>query len=98
MERMVWAMVLMVAPAAALAEARFEWTETTSKECRTYFQQAYIDQARALPPKGMGRDYCGCVKDALTSNPAAADVTQMCSLMVNSRFQTASQPVNTSGN
>ena len=45
MERMVWAMVLMIAPAAALAEARFEWTETTSKECRAYFQQAYIDQA-----------------------------------------------------
>ena len=98
MERMVWGMVLMVVPAAALAEARFEWTETTSKECRTYFQQAYIDQARALPPKGMGREYCGCVKDALATNPAAADVTQMCSLMVNSRFQTASQPVNTSDN
>ena len=44
MERMVWAMVLMVGPAAALAQARFEWTETTSKECRTYFQQAYIDR------------------------------------------------------
>ena len=98
MERMVWALVLMVGPEAALAEARFEWTETTSKECRAYFQQAYIDQARALPPKGMGRDYCGCVKDALATNPAAADDTQMCSMMVNSRFQTASQQVNTSDN
>ena len=98
MERMVWGMVLMVVPAAALAEARFEWTETTSRECGTYCQQAYIARARALPPKGMGRDYCGCVKDALATNPAAADVTKMCSLMVTSRFQTASQPVNTSGN
>ena len=98
MERMFWGMVLMVVPAAALAEAMFEWTEATSKDCRIYFQQAYIDQARALPPKGMGRDYCGCVKDALATNPAATDVARMCSLMVNSRFQTASQPVNTSGN
>ena len=98
MESVVWALLLMVGPAADLAEARFEWTETTSKECRSYFQQAYIDQARALPPKGMGREYCGCVRDALITNPAAADVPRMCSLAVNSRFQTASQPVNTSGN
>ena len=96
MERMFWGMVLMVVPAVALAEDRFEWTETTSKACRTYFQHAYIDQARALPPKGMGHEYCGCVKDALATNPAAANVTQLCSLKVNSRFQTTSQPVNSS--
>ena len=95
MKGMVWGVMVMLLPASVLAESSFEWTETTSKECRSYFQQAYIDQARTLPPKGMGRDYCGCVKDALATNPATADVTQMCSLMVNSRFQTASQPVNT---
>ena len=33
-------------------------------------------------------------EDALATNPAAADVPRMCSLAVNSRFQTASQPVN----
>ncbi|MBA4734079.1 hypothetical protein [Synechococcus sp. A15-28] len=95
MKRMVWGMMLVLLPTAVLAESSFEWTETTSKECRSYFQQAYIDQARTLPPKGMGREYCGCVRDALITNPAAADVPRMCSLAVNSRFQTASQPVNT---
>ena len=98
MKWMVWGVMVMLLPVSVLAESSFEWTETTSKECRSYFQQAYIDQARALPPNGMGREYCDCVKDALTANPVAADVPQKCSLKVNSRFQTASQPVNTSGN
>jgi len=95
MKRMVLGVMVMLLPASVLAETTFEWTETTSKECRSYFQQAYIDQARALPPKGMAREYCGCVKDTLATNPAAADVPRMCSRAVNSRFQTASQPVNT---
>ena len=94
MKRMIWVAMVMFLPTAVLAESTFEWTKTTSKECRSYFQQAYIDQARSLPPKGMGREYCGCVKDALATNPAAADVPRMCSLAVNSRFKTASQPVN----
>ena len=98
MKKMIWGVVLMLLPAAVLAESGFRWTDTTSKECRSYFQQSYIDQARALPPKGMGDDYCGCVKDALARNPEAADVTRMCSLIVNSRFQTASQAVKTPDN
>ena len=87
--------------ASAGCGAGGEWLpvdRTTSKECRSYFQQSYIDQARALPLKGMGDDYCGCVKDALARNPEAADVTRMCSLIVNSRFQTASQAVKTPDN
>ena len=98
MKEMIWGMSLVLLPAAVLAQNDFRWTETTSKECRSYFQQSYIDQARALPPKGMGDHYCSCVKDSLARNPEAADVTRTCSLIVNSRFQTASQPVNTSGN
>ena len=95
---MMWGVALMLLPAAVLAETSFQWTETTSEECRGYFMESYIDQARALPPKGMGDYYCGCVKDALARNPEAADVSRMCSLVVNSRFQTASQAVNTSDN
>ena len=94
MKEMIWGVSLVLLPAAAVAQNSFRWTETTSKECRSYFQESYIDQARALPPKGMGDDYCGCVKDALARNPEATDVTRMCSLVVNSRFQTASQAVN----
>ena len=98
MKEMIWGMSLVLLPAAVLAQNDFRWTETTSKECRSYFQQSYIDQARALPPKGMGDDYCSCVKDSLARNPEAADVTRTCSLIVNSRFQTASQAVNSPDN
>ena len=98
MKKMMWGVALMLLPEAVIAETSFKWTETTSKECRSYFQESYIDQARALPPKGMGDDYCGCVKDALAQNPEAADVSRMCSLDVNSRFQTASQALNTLDN
>ena len=94
----MWVVVLMLLPAAVLAETSFQWTETTNKECRSYFQESYIDQTRALPPKGMGDDYCGCVKDSLARNLEAADVTRTCSLIVNSRFRTASQAVNTPDN
>ena len=98
MKKIICGVALMLLPVAGQGETRFQWTETTSKECTIYFQESYIDQARALPPKGMGDDYCGCVKDALARNPEAADVTRMCSLIVNSRFQTASQAVKTPDN
>ena len=92
MRRWILGLMLML-PTAVSAETDFVWSDETSAQCRAYFDESYLEQARAIPPAGMADAYCNCVMTSLTETSGGANAPRLCSLAVNQRFQSAPQPL-----